>query len=74
MQIVDDNGDILCEIPSQVLLLSSQPLHEKGDLGWWCFVPVYLGTESEADELVQKTKRKLESINDIALSGQIPKE
>jgi hypothetical protein len=56
-------------IPPGSFLVSECDSDPRGELGWWGYVPVYFGTQTEAARFVVPSAHGVESVTQITLSG-----
>jgi hypothetical protein len=52
---------IIGRIPTGTLMVAERRLPAHGEVGWWAYVPVLLGTETEARQVVAETAEKVTS-------------
>jgi hypothetical protein len=67
--LTDVEGHEVGSIPSGVTLFSAQSL-DRVDVGWWGYLPVYLGTTDEAETMVTAATRPLDRSVRHMINGQ----
>jgi hypothetical protein len=71
VDIVGGKQRISGRIPKGTLMVADRRLPAHGEIGWWAYVPVLLGTETEARQVVGETRERVTS-GTQALTGGPP--
>lgn len=71
VDMLDGRRRVLGRIPSGTLVVADRSLGRHGEVGWWGYVPVLFGTETEARGLLAETSERVTS-GTQALTGGPP--
>jgi len=71
VDMVDGKPRIIGRIPKGTLMVADRRLPQHGEIGWWGYFPVLLGTETEAREVLADTGERV-TLGTQALTGRPP--
>ncbi len=71
VEMVDGKQRIIGRIPKGTLMVADRRLSPHGEIGWWGYFPVLLGTETEARQVLAETSESVTS-GTQALTGGPP--
>jgi hypothetical protein len=61
VDMVDGKRHIVGRIPRGTLMVADRRLSAHGEVGWWGYFPVLLGTETEARQVLTETSDRVTS-------------
>jgi hypothetical protein len=69
VDIVDGKQRIIGRIPKGTLVVADRRLSPHGEIGWWGYVAVLLGTETEARQVLAETSERVTSGTQALIGG-----
>lgn len=70
--LTDPEGKPVGELAPGIVVLSSDPLDPRGDLGWWGYVPVHFGTAEEAALILRTSPDRISSPVSVSVRALLP--